>query len=303
MKRHPIEQRGGFIQSPLQAPQFPQARDRLRLEDRTLGEQLGGRHQLSLGIAPLAPLGQHSRVMRPAHRGHGAEPVTLAVLLHPRAPLACAVEVPHPLAGVDHETASQPDQIQLAHLAPKGGRGRLIELAHPPGQLTRGHQRGPLDRQRKHLQVEKPEPPRQLAPRRRVRLRRGGIVIPQEREQAFLHRQQRMLRTLLQVRQQPAHSLDPAVVDRLLAALSSLPRQRTRQARGARRVASLAAQPVGALPCLHRRIKIVEQETRPPQALKRLPRLARGKRRLELGPRPRPIPPVQRSPTRRQAIH
>jgi hypothetical protein len=130
----------------------------------------------------------------PAHAEQRCQPVALAELEDPFAPLRGAGEVTDALTAEDHPAARAGDHLGVAHLARGRRRGRLVEQAHPLGDKTGGNTGDPVRCPRVHLQVEHPQAAGDL----------DGVVRPaasllhvageHEGEQCVVHRQQRVLR-------------------------------------------------------------------------------------------------------------
>ena len=127
-----------LFQAALPAAQLGQAQD--ALEDqrgRAVLERPGGRRELGLGVVPLAAPDQHRGVVGAAEAEQLRHAPLLGEAAHRLAPLRGALDVVDALAGIDHVAADGAGEVQPGQLAGHRGGRRLIELAHPFGDLAR----------------------------------------------------------------------------------------------------------------------------------------------------------------------
>ena len=178
-----LEQPAGLLEQALAPAQLGQP-------DHPVGDAVGvdvGQRaevgaQLGLRRAPVAAPDEDVGVVRAA--GGEGEPVRplLAEALDVLAPLRGALEVAHPLAGVDEVAAAARDRVEVVELAGDGGRGRLVQPAHPLFDLALAHVGQPFERERHHLDVDRAAVVADGAGGRRVRARAGRVAVDLERE-------------------------------------------------------------------------------------------------------------------------
>ena len=178
-----LEQPARLLEQPLAAAQLGEPHHPV---PDAVGVDVGQRAevgaQLGLRRAPVAAPDEDVGVVRAA--GGEGEPVRplLAEALDVLAPLRGALEVAHLLAGVDQVAAAARDRVEVVELAGDGGRGRLVQPAHPFLDLALADVGQPLERQRHHLDVDRAAVVADGAGGRRVRARAGGVAVDLERE-------------------------------------------------------------------------------------------------------------------------
>jgi hypothetical protein len=122
------EHRLGLAQPALPTAKLGQPKQRLRRQSRRMPREKTVRGlQLCLGAPPVAAPGQHSGVVGATDPEEGVHLVALAEVAHALAPLAGAIPVADPLAGVDQVAERQTDRFPVAGLAGEGGGRRLVE--------------------------------------------------------------------------------------------------------------------------------------------------------------------------------
>ena len=174
------EQSLGLVEAALPAAQLGEPHGRLGHPERADRGQVSALpRQHRLGLGPVAVPGEHRRVVGAADAVHELDPHPLRELLELLAPLAGAVEVAHPLAGVDQVAAGPADGLELLVLAAERRRRRLVQTAHPLLNRALADQRQPLCRQPDHLEVRELPGPAQLASLRTQPPRRGGVAVLQ----------------------------------------------------------------------------------------------------------------------------
>jgi hypothetical protein len=144
----------GLLESPLPAPELGESYEAVgsispcfcKIATR-LGEGL-------LSLVPGTTPDQHLRVVVPAQgEDHGVvEPP--CDLLHPTAPLSCAIEVADALARVDQVAANELDESGVPDFARHRGRRRFVQVPHPLLDIADGHPREPIEREEQHLPGE-----------------------------------------------------------------------------------------------------------------------------------------------------
>lgn len=150
-----LQQLSGLVPASLSASQLGQADERRGSRRRSDPLQVAlGRPDLRLRLLPLASPEQRGPVLDATESEEGAEAPAAAELLEARAPGGRPLDVPHPLAGLDHVAAGDADGVEVGHVAAQGGGGRGIELPHPVGDLARGHQRQAFRGTGEHLVVD-----------------------------------------------------------------------------------------------------------------------------------------------------
>ena len=266
----------GRLEQPARLVQEALAPAQLGQPDHPVGDAVGmdvGQRaevgaQLRLRRAPVAAPDEDVRVVRAA--GGEGEPVRplLAEALDVLAPLRRALEVAHPLAGVDEVAAAARDGVEVVELAGDGGRGRLVQAAHPFLDLALAHVGQPFEPERHHLDVDRPAVAADGAGGRRVGARAGGVVVDLEGEVPAQQRQPALLDPRLHPLEQALGALDPPEPDRHVGVEVALAEaQLQRDARRGARVAGAAVQPVGALQRAHRGLLLAEPPRGHAQAL------------------------------------
>jgi hypothetical protein len=126
-------------------------------------------------------------------------------------------------------------------------------------------------RERKHLQVDQPKSPRKLPTCDRASTGGLGVVSEQKCEVRLMHREQRVLRAIIDIRQQSPRPLGPPRKDRhITAEHRGVTRELTRQSCRAARITTVPIQPIRPLAGLRLSLDIIKPPARPTKTLERL---------------------------------
>ena len=223
-----------------------------------------------------------------ADPGDEADVEAAAERLDLAAPLRGAAEVAHLLAGADQVAAGPARGAQVLVLAAERRGGGLVEAAHARGDLAVRDQRRALGRDREHLEVDRPEPPAELA-RLAGEPPRQRRVAAAERRVGLEDGEPAVLGDRVELLQQPCGPLRPAAGDGVLAAeLEVVVAEPQREPGRAAQVAGLAVAAVGALAQVEAGLDVVDPPRGPaaaPRAPRRSPR-RRAPRRSTRAPPP-----------------
>jgi hypothetical protein len=263
----PRVQRRGVLETALLPSEVGQSHERLSRQSGTRCAELSpGLGELRLGLLPAALPDEHAGVLGPALTEQDADPVLLAELGHPHAPLTCSVVVADLLAGGDEVAAGPGDAREQVGFAAQRQHGRLVETVHAVLEVTREDQRLALRRQTDHLELRHLVAAPQGGRLRTETTRRRRVLEQEQRR--LVDGQPPMIRSGRLPLQQPAGPLEPTVRDRGIAAeLEMVGRQPRCHARCRSTVTPLPVRPVGGLAGDEGAGILVEEVVRPPEAL------------------------------------
>src|SRR6266545_4419611 len=247
-----------------------------------------------LGFVPRAAPHQHLAVIVAAHGEDDGVAESRRDLLHPATPLACAIEVPDPLAGVDQVAANELDEPRVLHLARDRRSRRLVQVTHPFVDFAGRHEREPVEREEEHLPGEVADLTRDAESFRGQDARRRRVVHAVERTGRTNVGEHPVLLAERHVLEQVACALEPAARLGRAAEVHAVDGELEGEPRRAPVVAETARQPVASLVRLERRGRVDLGCGGDTEAEEGSRRLLLGECSLKLRPRFLPRPSLER---------
>src|SRR5919198_2487918 len=302
MRLSSAQQPPRLLQPALLAAEFREPDEAVPPLCRPPGPQVRGcPEELLLRLRPDAAPGEDAAVVRPTKGEERPQAGAIAVLGEALAPLRRPIVIAHALAGEDQIAAGEPDLGPVGHLAADGGGARLVQQPHPLLHAPQADERQALEGARGHLEVEIAERLGKLPRLHAQPPRLLGVLTQGPRRLA--QRKPSMLRAALDILEQAARPLKPAVRHGTLAAKGGVvpgePGGHPSRVAGA---TALAVETIRAFPSLEGGARVVEPPRGHRQALERLRALVDSKRLLEASSSFLPPAPTQGLTARRDRV-